>query len=192
MAETPSTMLPIGTPMPDFTLPDFSGTTFSSSSLTGRPALIVFMCNHCPFVKHVIDVLADKARTYESQGVAVVAINANDVRTHPQDSPENMKVFAAERGFDFPYLYDETQEVARAFQAACTPDFFLFDTAGHLVYRGQFDDSRPSSEIPVSGADLSAAVDAVAAGRRVSEDQKPSVGCNIKWRPGNEPGLRTL
>ncbi len=188
MAETPSRMLPLGTPMPEFTLPDFDGNDFSSSRLAGKPAVVVFMCNHCPFVKHVADVLARRADEYRDMGVEVVGINANDVSSHPEDAPPKMKEFAAERGISFPYLVDASQVVAQAYSAACTPDFFLFDADHKLVYRGQFDGSRPSNDVPVTGADLSAAVKAVASGEPVPADQKPSVGCNIKWKSGNEPG----
>lgn len=187
MSQTPSTMLSIGTMMPEFTLPDPDGVNFSSASLAGKPVVVVFMCNHCPFVKHVIDVLAARARDYEQLGVAVVGINANDVDTHESDSPENMKAFVAEHGMGFPYLYDERQEVAKAFRAACTPDFFLFDARHTLVYRGQFDGSRPSLQTPVTGEDLTAAVTALVEGRPLSARQIPSVGCNIKWKSGNEP-----
>lgn len=187
MAQTPSTMLALGTTMPSFDLPDPDGTTFLSDSLTGRPVVVVFMCNHCPFVKHVINTLAEKAREYEKLGVSVVAINSNDVETHQDDSPENMKRFIEERGISFPYLYDESQEVAKSFRAACTPDFFLFDKDHALVYRGQFDSSRPSLDTPVTGDDLTAAVEAVVAGIPVAEKQVASIGCNIKWKTGNAP-----
>jgi len=187
MAQTPSTMLSLGTPMPVFSLPSPDGATFSSGQLAGKPTVVVFMCNHCPFVVHVIDVLADRARDYAKLGVEVVGINANDVTTHESDSPEHMKEFVAEHGVEFPYLYDETQETAKAFKAACTPDVFLFDRDHKLVYRGQFDASRPSLDTPVTGEDLTAAVQAVAEGRSVTEKQIPSVGCNIKWKPGNAP-----
>jgi peroxiredoxin len=192
MAQTPSTMLPLGTKMPAFTLPSFDGTEFSSASLDGKPAVIVFMCNHCPFVKHIADVLGQKAREYEALGVSVVGINANDSSVHQADSPDMMKESVAERGIAFPYLVDESQAVAKAYQAACTPDFFLFDADHKLVYRGQFDSSRPSLEVPVTGEDLTAAVNALVAGEAIPQDQKPSVGCNIKWKPGNEPGFATM
>jgi len=187
MAETPSTMLPLGTEMPPFALSDPDGTIFSSDSLAGTPVVVVFMCNHCPFVKHVIDVLAKKEKEYAALGVQVVGINANDVETHQSDSAEHMKEFIAERGIGFPYLIDQSQSVAKAYHAACTPDFFLFDKQHKLVYRGQFDSSRPSLDIPVTGEDLTAAVTAVVEGRAVSDRQVPSVGCSIKWKPGNEP-----
>ena len=188
MAETPSNMLPLGTKMPEFTLPDFNGTEYSTEQFAGKPVLMVFMCNHCPFVKHVADVLAERAREYRDMDVEVVGINSNDVSSHPEDAPEKMKEFAEERGITFPYLVDETQEVAKAYSAACTPDFFLFDADHKLVYRGQFDGSRPSNDVPVSGEDLTAAVKAMVEGSPVPSEQKPSVGCNIKWKSGNEPG----
>jgi peroxiredoxin len=164
------------------------GRTVSRSDFRAAPGLLViFMCNHCPFVMHVADELARFARQYQEKGLAIVGINSNDTNTHPQDSPEQMVHEAEKRGYTFPYLFDETQEVAKAYRAACTPDFFLFDRDGRLVYRGQFDSSRPDSGIPVTGEDLRAAADAVLAGRPVPADQKPSIGCNIKWKPGGEP-----
>lgn len=188
MARTPSNMLPLGTQAPDFSLMNVDGKTVSLSDFSGAPALLImFICNHCPFVKHVADELARLGQEYTSKGAAVVAINSNDVANYPADSPEQMVAEAEERGYVFPYLYDETQEVAHAYKAACTPDFFLFDGQQQLVYRGQLDPSRPDSGIPVTGADLRAALDAVLAGKKPSEDQTPSLGCNIKWKPGNEP-----
>ncbi len=189
MARTPSTMLPLGTPAPDFTLPDpRSGADVSLADFEGHPALLVmFICNHCPFVIHLKDAIADVARDYAEEGLAVVAISANDVSTHPDDSPEKMAAFAKENDYLFPYLYDESQEVAKAYHAACTPDFYLFDGERKLAYRGQFDDSRPGNDVPVTGADLRAAIEAVLAGREVPEPQTPSLGCNIKWIAGNEP-----
>ena len=189
MAATPSTMaLPLGTPAPDFSLPDTGGNTVSPADFEGSPALLViFMCNHCPYVKHIREGLADLAREYQARGVAVVGINANDVSYVPADSPEMMAREKEAVGYTFPYLYDETQEVAKAYHAACTPDFFLFDRERALVYRGQMDDSRPGGGLPVTGADLRAALDAVLEGRPVPQDQKPSIGCNIKWKAGNEP-----
>ena len=187
MAETASAMLALGTTMPSFRLPDYDGEMHSSDDYAGTPVLVVFMCNHCPFVKHIADSLAERAREYRAKGVAVLGINANDTGSHPEDSPENMRRFAEERGLEFPYLFDESQEVAKAFGATCTPDIFLFDSDHKLVYRGQFDDSRPSRKEPVTGADLSDAVDRVVAGQPPREEQKPSIGCNIKWKPGNEP-----
>jgi peroxiredoxin len=181
-------MLPIGTPAPDFSLVNVDGKTVSLGDFTGAPALVViFMCNHCPFVKHLADHIAQFAHEYMPKGVAVVGINSNDVASHPADSPEQMVREAEERGYQFPYLFDETQEVAKAYHAACTPDFFLFDGERRLVYRGQFDESRPDSGIPVTGRNLRAAVDAVLAGKKPDQQQRPSIGCNIKWIPGNEP-----
>jgi peroxiredoxin len=188
MVMTASTMLPLGTQAPDFTLPDAEGNPVSLSDFDEAKALVVvFMCNHCPFVKHVIDGLVRLAREYQPRGVAVVGISANDVNEFPDDRPEKMAEFARERGFTFPYLYDETQDVAKQYHAACTPDFFVFDEDQRLVYRGQMDDSRPGSDVPVTGADLRAALNAILAGQPVPEEQKPSMGCNIKWRAGNEP-----
>ncbi len=188
MVLTPSTMLPLGTKAPDFSLPNIDGRQVSLSDFEGAPALlVVFMCNHCPYVKHVADALAQLAREYQQRGVAVVGINSNDAEQYPDDSPEKMAEEAAARGYTFPYLYDETQEVAKAYRAACTPDFYVFDKDRKLVYRGQMDDSRPDSGIPVTGADLRAALDAVLEGKPVPAEQKPSIGCNIKWKPGNEP-----
>jgi peroxiredoxin len=188
MVRTPSTMLPLGTKAPDFSLVNVDGRVVSLADFAGAPALcVMFICNHCPFVKHLADALAEFSARYMAQGVAVVAINSNDVANYPADSPEQMVAEAEERGYQFPYLYDETQEVAKAYRAACTPDFFLFDGDQRLVYRGQFDASRPDSGIPITGADLGAAIDAVLAGKQPAQDQKPSIGCNIKWQPGNEP-----
>lgn len=182
-------MLPLGTPAPSFELPDaVSGRMYSLDSFKDAPALLVmFICNHCPFVKHVRDELARLGRDYQQRGVAIVAINANDVSQYPDDSPEKMAEEARAAGYSFPYLFDESQQVAKAYRAACTPDFFLFDRDRKLVYRGQLDDSRPGNNIPVTGKDLRAALDAVLAGKPVPVDQKPSLGCNIKWKPGNEP-----
>lgn len=183
MARTPSTMVALGTSAPDFSLPDTDGNTVSRSDFAGAPALLVmFLCNHCPFVKHVRDGLARMTAEYTAKGVAIVGISANDAENYPADSPAKMKQEKAEAGYVFPYLYDESQAVARAYDAACTPDFFLFDRNLRLVYRGQMDDSRPGSAIPVTGADLRRAMDAVLAGKAVSPDQKPSLGCNIKWK----------
>lgn len=188
MVKTPSTMLPLGTPAPDFTLPNVDGSTVSLSDFAGaKGLLVVFMCNHCPFVIHIADELAKFAEDYMARGLAVVGISSNDVNTHPQDSPDKMKQEAAARGYKFPYLYDESQDVAVSYKAACTPDFFLFDADQKLVYRGQFDSSRPESGIPVTGEDLRAAADAVLVGEKPSDDQRPSIGCNIKWTPGGEP-----
>lgn len=188
MAETPSTMTPLGTLAPDFQLPDTNGKLVSLSDFAKAPALlVVFMCNHCPFVKHIRAGLAQFARDYQPHGLAMVGINSNDVASYPDDSPAKMAEEVKAAGYTFPYLYDETQAVAKAYRAACTPDFFLYDRDRRLVYRGQFDDSRPSNGRPVTGFDLRAAVDAVLAGRPVSADQRPSIGCNIKWKPGAAP-----
>ncbi len=189
MAVTASTMLPLGSRAPMFSLTNaVDGRTVTISDFDGSPALLVmFICNHCPYVIHVREEIGRIAADYMPGGLAVVAINSNSIETHPEDGPENMKKLAVAEGWQFPYLFDETQEVARAYRAACTPDFFLFDADRKLVYRGQLDDSRPGSPIPVSGRDLRAAIDAVLAGEPVPEEQKPSMGCNIKWKPGNEP-----
>lgn len=188
MALTPSTMLPLGTPAPDFRLPDTQGRIVSLSDFKDCPALLViFMCNHCPYVQHIRAGLAQLARDYIPRGVGIVGINANDVERYPEDSPAKMAEEVKKAGYIFPYLFDETQEVAKAYRAACTPDFFLFDRDRRLVYRGQFDDSRPGNGIPVTGRDLRAALDALLAGKPVPANQKPSMGCNIKWKPGNEP-----
>ena len=183
MAQTASTMLPLGTACPDFSLPNVTGgQTVSKSDYAGKPLLVMFICNHCPFVKHLRDALAEFGREYDGKGLSIVAISSNDAAAYPDDSPEKMQEEAALAGYAFPYLYDESQEVAKAFRAACTPDFFLFDRAGNLAYRGQFDDSRPSTDLPITGNDLRAAADAVLAGQPVPEPQKPSIGCNIKWK----------
>ena len=189
MARTPSTMLPLGTQAPDFTLPDpRSGGDVSLSDFEGHPALLVmFICNHCPFVIHLKEAIAKLAEEYAEQGLATVAISSNDINTHPDDSPDKMAADAEENGYVFPYLFDESQEVAKAYAAACTPDFYLFDSGRKLVYRGQFDDSRPGNDVPVTGADLRSAIDEVLAGNVPSNEQRPSLGCNIKWTPGQEP-----
>ena len=181
-------MLPLGTEAPSFSLPDTDGEIVSLEDFEGAPGLLVmFLCNHCPFVKHLREGLAEFGREYLKRGLGIVAINSNDVERYPADSPEMMAREVAEAGYPFPYLFDETQEVAKAYRAACTPDFFLFDGDRRLVYRGQFDDSRPDNGVPVTGKDLKAAADAVLEGKPVPEEQKPSLGCNIKWKPGNEP-----
>jgi peroxiredoxin len=187
MAKTLSTMLDLGTSAPDFSLPDVvSGRTITLASFAGDTALLVmFICRHCPFVKHVQDELARLGIDYRGRGVGIVAISANDVATHPDDAPHLLKEMAEELAFIFPYCYDETQEVAKDYRAACTPDFFLFDKERRLVYRGQLDDSRPDNGKPVNGRDLRAAIDAVLFGRAVGADQRPSIGCNIKWKQGN-------
>lgn len=188
MAQTPSTMLELGTPAPAFSLPDpASGKTVSLEDFSGKPLLVAFFCNHCPFVKHIQKVFADFAREFQARGLAVAVISSNDVENYPDDSPEKMAEEAARAGYSFPYLYDESQAVAKAYEAACTPDFFLFDAEHRLVYRGQFDGARPGNDVPVTGEDLGAAVEALLAGEAVPEDQKPSIGCNIKWKTGNEP-----
>jgi peroxiredoxin len=188
MVMTASTMLPLGTPAPDFSLADTKSNIISIDDFKDTPALLViFMCNHCPFVKHILKGMVELVKKYQEKGVAVVGINSNDVASFPEDRPEMMAKIAKVAGFTFPYLYDETQEVAKAYRAACTPDFFLFDKKRKLVYRGQMDDSRPGNNIPVTGIDLRAALDAVLAGGKVSDKQKPSMGCNIKWKHGNVP-----
>jgi peroxiredoxin len=189
MARTPSYMLDLGTKMPAFSLPDTNANLVGDSDYAGKPLLVMFICNHCPFVIHVRDQLAALGRDFLPKGIGVIAINSNDVTTHPDDSPAKMRVEKEKAGYTFPYLFDETQAVAKAFKAACTPDIFLFDREHCLVYRGQLDDSRPSNEIPVTGKDLRAALDALALGQRVPSEQKPSLGCNIKWKPGNEPSF---
>ena len=186
MAKTASTMLPLGTPAPDFALPDtVSGQTVSYADIAGSKAtLVMFICNHCPFVKHVLDELVRLGHDYGKPEVGIVAISSNDVHGYPQDRPERMKELAESRNFAFPYLYDEPQNTARAYGAACTPDFYVFDADQRLAYRGQLDDSRPGNGTPVTGRDIRAALDALLAGASVSQDQKPSIGCNIKWRSG--------
>ena len=188
MVLTESTMLPLGTPAPDFRLPDPDGREVALGDLADAPALLVaFLCNHCPFVKHVREAFAALAREYQARGVAVVGISSNDFEAYPDDSPARMKAEAREAGYTFPYLVDASQEVAKAYRAACTPDFFVFDAQRRLAYRGQMDSSRPGNGRPNDGADLRAALDAVLEGRAVPEPQRPSAGCNIKWRPGNAP-----
>ena len=189
MAATPSTMAPLGMKAPEFTLPDHEGVERSLADFDETPGLLVaFICYHCPFVVHIRQGLGAFAREYQGKGLAVVAIASNDLGQYPQDGPEGMAKEIKEGGYTFPYLLDATQEVAKAYRAACTPDFFLFDDERKLVYRGQFDGSRPGNEIPVTGRDLRAAADAVLAGRPVpEEDQRSSIGCNIKWKPGNAP-----
>jgi peroxiredoxin len=183
-----STMLPLGTKVPDFSLRDtVGGGTVSVNDLSGRALVVMFICNHCPFVKHVRDGLVAFGEDYADADVDVIAVASNDAQAYPDDSPENLAEVAREAGYRFPVLFDETQEVASAFTAACTPDFFVFDADRALVYRGQFDDSRPGNGLPVTGADLRSAVEAVLEGEPVSKHQRPSVGCSIKWRSGNEP-----
>jgi peroxiredoxin len=181
-------MLPLGTQAPDFQLPDVvSGTTISPGTFTGKALLVMFLCRHCPFVKHVQAELAQIGKDYAGRDIGIVAISANDATNYPDDAPDRLKAMAQEQGFTFPLCYDESQEIAKAYTAACTPDFFLFDADQRLVYRGQLDDSRPSNNKPVTGEDLRAALDAVLAGQTVNPNQNPSIGCNIKWKPGNEP-----
>jgi peroxiredoxin len=187
MVAVNSTMLPLGTAAPDFRLPDVIGKTVSLADFKGKPLLVMFICNHCPFVKHIRSGLADLGRDYVPRGAAIVAISSNDVENYPQDAPDKMKEEAKSAGYNFPYLYDATQAVAKSYCAACTPDFYLFDTEHRLAYRGQFDDSRPGNGLPVTGKDLRAALDAVLSGKPASGTQKPSIGCNIKWKSGNEP-----
>lgn len=188
MALTPSTMLPLGTVAPDFQLPDPSGKHHSLASFKDKPVLLVmFICNHCPYVKHLRAGLAQLATDYQPRGVGIVAINANDAQNYPDDAPVKMAEEAKAAGYSFPYLFDDKQHVAKAYRAACTPDFFLFDRGRRLVYRGQFDASRPGNGVPVTGKDVRAALEAVLAGKPVSTMQTPSMGCNIKWKRGNEP-----
>lgn len=188
MVAVNSTMLPLGTAAPDFALPDPHGRIHALDDFAGAPALVVvFMCNHCPYVKHIGDQLAEVTRELMERGVAVVGINSNDVSSHPDDSPEAMAREIERRGYGFPYLYDEDQTVARAYRAACTPDFYVFDKDRQLVYRGQMDGARPSNDVPVTGEDLRTALDAVLAGEATADEQVPSIGCNIKWKAGNEP-----
>lgn len=189
MARTPSTMLAVGTPCPDFRLPDaVTGRQVARDDFADSPALLVaFICNHCPFVIHIQDELARFSRDYEPRGLAVVGISSNDVSRFPDDHPDRMAKQARSVGYTFPYLFDDSQDVAKAFRAACTPDFFLFDGERKLAYRGQFDGSRPGNDVSVTGEDLRAAADAVLAGHPGPEDQKPSLGCNIKWKPGAAP-----
>ena len=184
MPHAASAMSELGSPAPDFQLPDVvTGNTISRSEVAGPKGLLVmFLCRHCPFVKHVQEELGSIGRDYLSRGVGIVAIGSNDAITHPDDAPERLAEMSRQLKFVFPYLYDETQDVARAYDAQCTPDFFLYDETGTLVYRGQLDDSRPGNGVPVTGTDLRAALDAVIAGRSVPANQKPSIGCNIKWR----------
>lgn len=188
MVRTASTMLPLGTPAPDFSLPDTEGKTVGLADFAGaKGLLVVFMCNHCPYVKHVAPELKKLSDEYLAKGIAVVAISSNDADDYPDDSPAKMVEEKAARGYRFPYLYDQSQEVAKAYHAACTPDFYLFDAQRHLFYRGQMDDSRPGSDRPLTGRDLRAALDALLSGEPAPHQQTPSIGCNIKWREGNAP-----
>lgn len=188
MARVESTMLPLGTPAPEFDLPDAAGARHRLGDVVQAPVLVVaFLCNHCPFVKHLGRELGLVTQRMAAKGVAIVGINANDTDAYPDDAPEHMLTTARGWGWDFPYLLDADQSVARAYRAACTPDFFVFDAERRLAYRGQFDDSRPGNEVPVTGASLNAAVNALLADEPIPEPQHPSMGCSIKWRPGNEP-----
>jgi peroxiredoxin len=189
MARTESTMLELGTKAPDFRLPDVvSGRTVSLEDFAGAKALLVmFICRHCPFVKHVEGELARIGRDYAESGLGIVAISSNDAETHPDDAPDGLREQAERLGLTFPYLYDESQDAAMAYRAACTPDFYLFGADGTLVYRGQLDGSRPGNDVPVTGEDLRAALDAALAGEAIPAEQRPSIGCNIKWKSGNEP-----
>lgn len=188
MVAVNSQMLPLGTRAPAFSLPDTGGDTFSLDDAQGAKGyLVMFICNHCPYVIHVADQLAALGREYGGRGIATFAISSNDADKYPADGPAEMAKEKAARGYTFPYLYDEDQSVAKAYRAACTPDFFLFDADKKLVYRGQLDASRPSNRIPVTGQDLRAALDALLAGDDVPAEQTASIGCNIKWKPGNEP-----
>lgn len=187
MVKTASTMLSLGTQAPDFSLPNVDGTLVSRTQFIGKPLLVIFMCNHCPFVIHIRSELQKFAAEFQPRGLSVVGISSNDATAFPQDSPEKMKEEARSAGYTFPYLYDATQAVAKAYKAACTPDIFLFDADHSLVYRGQFDASRPGNGLPVTGADLRNACEAVLSGKPVSTEQRASIGCNIKWRTGQEP-----
>jgi peroxiredoxin len=178
-----SNMLPLGTKLPSFELPDtVSGRRVASNSLLGRPSVVAFICNHCPYVKRIRDGLADFGRYCAEQNVGFVAVSSNDPGSHPEDGPEPMAVEARQAGYTFPYLFDATQDVARAFAAACTPEFYVFDAEGRLAYRGQFDEARPKNDVKVSGADVRAAVSALLAGQSPNPEQKPSIGCSIKWK----------
>lgn len=180
-------MLSLGTQAPGFSLLDVDGSTVTRTQFVGKPLLVIFMCNHCPFVVHIRTELQKLAAEYQAKGVAVVGISSNDASAYPQDGPEEMKHEARTAGYTFPYVFDATQEVAKAYKAACTPDIFLFDTDHSLVYRGQFDSSRPGNGQPVTGSDLRTALDALLAGKSVTSEQRASIGCNIKWRVGQEP-----
>ncbi len=188
MAVTPSTMRALGSLAPDFSLPEVStGKTVSLAAFRGRPLLVIFLSRHCPYVKHVVGQLASLGHDYSKRGVGVVGISSNDIVGYPDDSPAKLAEMARTHGIEFPILFDESQETAKAYRAACTPDYFLYDAEHRLVYRGQLDSSRPGSSIPVTGEDLRAALDALVAGKPVPQNQVPSMGCNIKWRAGNEP-----
>jgi peroxiredoxin len=183
-----SSMLELGTPLPVFSLPDtVSGRTVSSSELSGKPSVVTFICNHCPYVKRIQQGLADFGRYCAERGVPVVAISSNDPGTYPDDAPEKMALEAESARYSFPYLFDESQAVAKAFRAACTPEFYVFDANGKLAYRGRFDEASPKNDVAVTGRDTRAAVDALLAGKSPSTEQHPSIGCSIKWKPGNTP-----
>lgn len=183
VALTPSTMVALGSAAPAFALPDTDGKVVALSDFHGKPLLVMFLCNHCPYVKHIANDLAQVTAKYVQKGVAVVGVSSNDVANYPEDSPANMRTERRNRGYQFPYLFDETQDVARAYHAACTPDFFLYDAEHRLVYRGQFDDARPGNGKAITGKDLTAAVEALVAGKPPLTEQKPSMGCNVKWKP---------
>jgi peroxiredoxin len=188
MAKTESNMLELGTNAPDFALPTSDGLKLSLEQCLGpKGTVVMFICNHCPYVVHIAPQLGTLAQNYQQQGIGFVAINSNDIENYPEDAPDKMKLFAKEHGLDFPYLLDQSQQVAHAYQAACTPDFYVFDHHRTLVYRGQFDDARPGSSVPVSGSDLAWALDSLLTQKPISPQQQPSLGCNIKWRQGNEP-----
>lgn len=187
MAKTESTMLKLGSKVPKFNLKNFDGSFVEIDQYKNKSLFIMFICNHCPFVKHLEHKLAELGNLYLQKGVGVIAINSNDPVDYPEDSPEKMKEKVKELGYKFPYLFDSDQEIAKKFQAACTPDFYIFDKNHELVYRGQFDDSRPGNNIPVTGKNIIEALDALIIGKKINSDQKPSLGCNIKWKSGNEP-----
>lgn len=188
MAVTPSTMQPLGTSAPPFSLPDVvTGKTVSLSQFSGKTLLVMFICRHCPYVKHVEKELAALGRDYAGKSLAIVAVSSNDAEKYPEDAPTKLAEMARTLGFNFPLCYDEDQSTARRYAAACTPDFFVYDSAHKLAYRGQLDGSRPGNAEPVTGRDLRAALDAVLAGRSAGAEQRPSMGCNIKWKAGNEP-----
>ncbi|MCK5726521.1 MAG: thioredoxin family protein [Thiotrichaceae bacterium] len=188
MARTPSTMIDLGTPAPSFSLPEpKTGQSIALADYKDKPVLVAFICNHCPYVIHIADAFADFAKSYQAKGLAVIAINANDVVNYAEDSPEKMVAMVEQYRFDFPYLFDESQQVAKDYQAACTPDFFMFDANHKLFYRGQFDSSRPRNDDEITGADMRNAANAVLAGEPAPNDQQASLGCNVKWKAGNEP-----
>jgi peroxiredoxin len=193
MALVESTMLKLGTPAPDFQLPDVvTGKKISLSSYRGKPLLVMFICRHCPYVQHIKAELSRLGKDYAGKNIGLVAVSSNDAANYPDDSPDSLKQFAREEGFTFPLCHDESQQVAKAYTAACTPDFFLFDADHHLAYRGQLDDSRPSGGKPVTGRDLRAALEAVLSGKPVPSEQRPSAGCNIKWKTGQAPEYFTI